>query len=558
MTRRPCCAKDLFGHHTCRNWMRCLAHLSLQSRAPIPRSHTRRTTLHRIAFLHRPHVYPYSTTDRLLFRLFLHQSPPHLSPLSPSPSPSTPCASPTTMTPPPALTATISPTHALHLLASTPAPPLIDARPLASHLLERIVHSLHSPSLPTLTNHPLLLFYDAGSSSLTHFSSPAPAAVAFYAARLPPTTRLLLVQGGLPAIRHAAPHLVETDRSAPTLLRNRLAQHPWALRLLTQVTREAQPPASILPWLFVGAVAHAYKREIVRSYAFTHIVVAAGELEPRFRNLIRYLTLPAQDTPVYQLKRHFPAAVAFLHDLRLRYDAGDRLRCLVHCYAGASRSVALVAAYLIWSDRVSVQVALDFVKGARHAAQPNHGFVKQLGEWEKEVKAGMHRHLGSPPAEPLIGSFSPTQPMNNVLFMDTDEDDDDEDYDDDEMVEEEPLELLKPSHMSTERCSYPSVRQPSTPFLRAAADTDPAAFGASSPVSPAVPPPAGIDHRASRNVPDIVSPHSVNNSSTPPHTLTLTRPFHHHSSTMEGSVSADPELTLNAYDDWTAKLSDIE
>ena len=54
---------------------------------------------------------------------------------------------------------------------------------------------------------------------------------------------------------------------------------------------------------------------------------------------------------------------------------------LVHCTQGASRSVALVMAYLIKYQRMSVADALTLVQSRRKCAQPNDGFMMALQQF---------------------------------------------------------------------------------------------------------------------------------------------------------------------------------
>ena len=56
---------------------------------------------------------------------------------------------------------------------------------------------------------------------------------------------------------------------------------------------------------------------------------------------------------------------------------------LVHCRAGASRSVAVVVAYLMKKEKLTVDEALMKVKSIRgERAQPNEGFMQQLKKFE--------------------------------------------------------------------------------------------------------------------------------------------------------------------------------
>jgi protein-tyrosine phosphatase len=50
----------------------------------------------------------------------------------------------------------------------------------------------------------------------------------------------------------------------------------------------------------------------------------------------------------------------------------------VHCYAGVSRSSAIVAAYLMWKYRWTLEKTLAFLTYKRIVVKPNDGFYNQL------------------------------------------------------------------------------------------------------------------------------------------------------------------------------------
>lgn len=56
---------------------------------------------------------------------------------------------------------------------------------------------------------------------------------------------------------------------------------------------------------------------------------------------------------------------------------------LVHCYAGISRSVTAITAYLIWALHLSCDDALTYMAAMRKGAMPNPGFNLQLQLWEE-------------------------------------------------------------------------------------------------------------------------------------------------------------------------------
>ncbi|KAG8762381.1 hypothetical protein FRC12_009062 [Ceratobasidium sp. 428] len=61
---------------------------------------------------------------------------------------------------------------------------------------------------------------------------------------------------------------------------------------------------------------------------------------------------------------------------------------LVHCMQGLSRSVTIVAAYLVAHCEMGTEEALKFLKEKRGNIQPNAAFVGQLKEYERIRKGG--------------------------------------------------------------------------------------------------------------------------------------------------------------------------
>jgi hypothetical protein len=57
----------------------------------------------------------------------------------------------------------------------------------------------------------------------------------------------------------------------------------------------------------------------------------------------------------------------------------------VHCYAGVSRSAAIVIAYMMQEHSMNMFEALHFVKQKRNSVFPNAGFQRQLMDFEKKL-----------------------------------------------------------------------------------------------------------------------------------------------------------------------------
>lgn len=101
------------------------------------------------------------------------------------------------------------------------------------------------------------------------------------------------------------------------------------------------------------------------------------------RRRLRYLCLPLWDDPSSDLLSLLPAALAFI-DVALASGGG----VLVHCSAGRSRSVAIVAAHLVARRGMSLRGAMEAVREVRPQASPNPGFLAQLAVFEAKVRAG--------------------------------------------------------------------------------------------------------------------------------------------------------------------------
>ncbi|XP_022667505.1 dual specificity protein phosphatase 15-like [Varroa destructor] len=90
-----------------------------------------------------------------------------------------------------------------------------------------------------------------------------------------------------------------------------------------------------------------------------------------------YLCLQAADSPSQNLSQFFSQSNDFIHTARV--NGGN---VLVHCLAGASRSVTIAVAYIMAVTSLNSREALRAVRGARDIACPNDGFQKQLHDFE--------------------------------------------------------------------------------------------------------------------------------------------------------------------------------
>ncbi|XP_004847859.1 dual specificity protein phosphatase 22 isoform X2 [Heterocephalus glaber] len=133
----------------------------------------------------------------------------------------------------------------------------------------------------------------------------------------------------------------------------------------------------ILPGLYIGNFKDARDVEQLSKNKVTHILSVHDSARPMLEG-VKYLCIPAADSPSQNLTRHFKESIEFIHECRLRGEG-----CLVHCLAGVSRSVTLVIAYIMTVTDFGWEDALHTVRAGRSCANPNLGFQRQLQEFEK-------------------------------------------------------------------------------------------------------------------------------------------------------------------------------
>ncbi|XP_019708479.2 protein-tyrosine-phosphatase MKP1 isoform X1 [Elaeis guineensis] len=163
--------------------------------------------------------------------------------------------------------------------------------------------------------------------------------------------------------------------------------------------------------VYLGSDVAARDRDVLRLHGITHVLNCVGSASPEyFRGELVYKTLWLHDSPAEDITSVLYDAFDYLEDVRLHCPDG---RVLVHCRRGASRSAALVIAYLMWRHAISFDDALRRVRAARAVTDPNLGFAAQLLQCQSRVHA-LPPSPGSALRAYRMAPHSPYDPLHLV------------------------------------------------------------------------------------------------------------------------------------------------
>ncbi|KAK0707825.1 protein-tyrosine phosphatase-like protein [Lasiosphaeris hirsuta] len=144
-----------------------------------------------------------------------------------------------------------------------------------------------------------------------------------------------------------------------------------------------QPAACIMPdLLYLGPVSATSNGAFLAREGITHVLSIGKSPASRIDGITyERLSLTDEEHSIIE-----PVATRASEIIDKAASAGGKV--LVHCSAAISRSPTIVAAYLMKSRGMSLREALEVVAAARESVAPNPGFMRQLGDMEKELFDG--------------------------------------------------------------------------------------------------------------------------------------------------------------------------
>uniref|UniRef100_A0A0W0FZG5 protein-tyrosine-phosphatase n=1 Tax=Moniliophthora roreri TaxID=221103 RepID=A0A0W0FZG5_MONRR len=128
----------------------------------------------------------------------------------------------------------------------------------------------------------------------------------------------------------------------------------------------------IIPGLWIGNLQSASDVQTLKANNIFSILSAMRGKISIHETFIKHQLL-LDDTEEADILQHFLPSISFI-----QAELSKGRGVLVHCQAGISRSVAIVAAYLMYDRHLTPDEALDLIRKARPSVDPNPGFLLQL------------------------------------------------------------------------------------------------------------------------------------------------------------------------------------
>jgi protein-tyrosine phosphatase len=140
-------------------------------------------------------------------------------------------------------------------------------------------------------------------------------------------------------------------------------------------------PSQIFSWLFLGNFENASNKNELLTLKIDYILNCAEECNNYFEEEFKYCHLNIKDEKNYEISNEIEKGIKFIKEC-----LKNNKNILIHCKYGISRNTTCAIAFMIKEMNYSALNALEFIRKKRKIAMPNSGFLKQLINYEKQIK----------------------------------------------------------------------------------------------------------------------------------------------------------------------------
>ncbi|EPY21304.1 protein-tyrosine phosphatase [Strigomonas culicis] len=139
-------------------------------------------------------------------------------------------------------------------------------------------------------------------------------------------------------------------------------------------------PDRIIPHLYCGALRSAQSQIVYNKLNISYLLTVGRDLTPTPPDGGKHRVIVVDDIPGADIFSSFQEAIEFIDESQRREQG-----CLVHCFAGLSRSATTVIAYLMAKKKMRMDEAYLVTKKGRPAILPNKSFLEQLIQLDKQL-----------------------------------------------------------------------------------------------------------------------------------------------------------------------------
>lgn len=137
----------------------------------------------------------------------------------------------------------------------------------------------------------------------------------------------------------------------------------------------------IIDGIYVGDIYSASNYNNLKDNEIKSIVCCVVGIDDLYPKYIDYLNLDLIDNCDENITRVFDQSNDFIES-----NVNNNKKILIHCIAGVSRSVTLLACYLIKKYDYTPEKALEIIREKRNVANPNESFMKQLHKYYTDLQ----------------------------------------------------------------------------------------------------------------------------------------------------------------------------
>lgn len=143
----------------------------------------------------------------------------------------------------------------------------------------------------------------------------------------------------------------------------------------------------ILPNLFLGNITAAKDLKLIKRHNIQVIINCSNDIENYFltNKNIKYYRCPLDDSlldyDINLMKQFLPTFINIIDE-----SLKNNKPVLVHCYAGRQRSAALIAGYLMYKKKMSIDEAYNYIISKRPEAfhyGRSFNFNESLKDYQK-------------------------------------------------------------------------------------------------------------------------------------------------------------------------------